>query len=219
MQGEEYFARIQKYFLREEFQFVRADLTHHVQEMNDGWYPHRLQLELQYWQKTNEGGKKIVKGKLIMSDFMKPETTLRGHEYDLRVTFRPVTWLVVLNTFSLGVITYLLFYIAVDFMFIFGIILLWGVTRLLTKSTAPPKLNFYKWLKGFELNPFIGFSIVIVPVGSVSLFLREVMFTFNPIGAVPGDLEYMASTRIETELIDKWLYGRIGTMLSCSATI
>ena len=211
--GKEYFARIQKYFLREEFQFVRADVTHHMQEMNDGWYPHRLQLELQYWQKSSEGGKKIVKGKLIMSDFMKPETTLRGHEYDLRVTFRPVTWLVVLNTFSLGVITYLLFYIAVDFMFIFGIILLWGVTRLLTKSTAPPKLNFYKWLKGFELNPFIGFSIVIVPVGSVSLFLREVMFTFNPIGAVPGDLEYMASTRIETELIDKWLYGRIGTML------
>ena len=36
---------------------------------------------------------------------------LRGREYDLRITFAPVDWMKVLNSFALDLVTYVIFYV------------------------------------------------------------------------------------------------------------
>ena len=39
---------------------------------------------------------------------------LRGHQYDLRITFIPVDWMDVLNKFKLNTLTYVIFYFVID---------------------------------------------------------------------------------------------------------
>ena len=43
--------------------------------------------------------KELVRARLLFRDFHNP-STVRGHEYDLRVTFFPMTWLEVLDGFA-----------------------------------------------------------------------------------------------------------------------
>ena len=100
------FWKIQDYFNDEFFMFVRTDVTDYEGERDsDQWFPHRMQLQLKYWQKKvgTVYKKRLVQGKLILSEFMRPPTTVRGYEYDLRVTFIPVAWIDVLNLFALQV--------------------------------------------------------------------------------------------------------------------
>ena len=54
----------------------------------------------------------------------------------LRITFLPVTWLVVLNRFALSLTTYLIFYVAVAFLVNFLVILLWGFFRVFTNTLS-----------------------------------------------------------------------------------
>ena len=100
------FWKVQDYFNDEFFMFVRTDVTDYEGERDsDQWFPHRMQLQLKYWQKKvgSVYKKRLVQGKLILSEFMRPPTTVRGYEYDLRVTFIPVAWIDVLNLFALQV--------------------------------------------------------------------------------------------------------------------
>ena len=75
---------------------------------------------------------------------------MRGWEYDLRITFRPVEWLTVLNRFSLGEVTYLMFYGIIGIGVCFVVALVWAFFRLTTKQSNPPKLHFWLWVKTFE---------------------------------------------------------------------
>ena len=215
-----YFSKIREYFEDEFFMFVRADVKDYETERYENWFPHRMQLQLKYWQTRDSDGilmKTLVKGTLVMGDFMKPPgPTLRGYEYDLRLTFIPVAWIDVLNEFALGTPTYLIFYAAVDFIVCFVVVAIWGVFRLGVKQTNPPKLNFNAWLKGFELNPVIGFGMVVVPISIVSFFLKYVMVTYDPLSIIPGDMAYIgpgSKGGVNEPLKKKWLHGRTGIML------
>ena len=223
--GKEYFDAIRKDFVYENFLFIRGNLDRYQdQRHTDDWFPSRMQLELLYWQtrSTRDGQlrKKLVRGSVFMADYVKPESgTSRGMEYDLRVTFVPVPWLEVLNTFSLGVSTYLLFYVAVDFAVIFAVVFVWGIFRLSTKQTNPPRLNFRAWMKGFELNATMAFLIVVIPVSTVSLVLKYGMLNANnPINLIPGDMNYFgpAGGTPSEEEAKRWLSGRIGIMVAQS---
>ena len=107
------------------------------------WFPHRVQFELKYWQETLTS-KKLIEGNIILQDFAplhdyySTEATtgawrvgsyaddpfkvttvetlhgLRGHQYDLRITFIPVDWMDVLNKFKLNTLTYVIFYFVID---------------------------------------------------------------------------------------------------------
>ena len=63
---------------------------------------------------------------------------LRGYEYDLRITYIPVDWINILNFFALGGTTYVLFYVVVDIVLVFVIIIGWGCFRLAVRSANPP---------------------------------------------------------------------------------
>lgn len=217
--GEDgYFAKIREYYDNEDFVFVQA-IVDDGQRHSPEWKPHRVQLLLKYWQTrvSDELKKVVVKGSFVMSDYAKPEgTTLRGYEYDLRITFIPVAWIDVLDEFALDTSTYLLFYLAVDFITIFAVVIIWGAFRISTRATAPPKLNFRGWMKGFELNPVGGFMIVVVPIAMITVFLRLVMVDINPFYMVAGSWAYIGvNVAPSAEVQEKWLSGRIGIMILC----
>lgn len=216
--GDENFAAIQAYFKAEFFMFIRAAPYEGERGGDQNAFPHRLQFLLKYWQVESGDilSKRLIKGSVIMGDYQRPpEGSVRGYEYDLRITFIPVAWIDVLNEFALGAATYLLFYLAVDFAVMFVVIFLWGSFRLSTKQTNPPRLNFNKWLKGFELNPCKGFGMVVVPIAIVAVFLKFVMENFNPMKPIPGDMQYIGigAQTVTAALDQKWLDGRIGIML------
>lgn len=129
-----------------------------LQPPPNDYFPHRVLFQLFYWQKAS--GKEIVDGSVELHDFFPlsgsdgtPSTTptmgdgVRGHMYDLRCTWVPVDWLTVLNKFSLSMLTYLIFYVALDFMLILMTMLVWAVFRGCTKMASPPRLHFLTWLK------------------------------------------------------------------------
>ena len=85
--------------------FVQADASSTA--LLPGSFPHRTQLELKYWQRRTNSptateifSKELVEGLLRLREFHRPPSTLRGHEYDMRVTFIPVDWMGVLNQFA-----------------------------------------------------------------------------------------------------------------------
>lgn len=219
----EYFKRIRDYMSDENFIFIQADVGAYENERHSiDWTPHRMQLRLQYWQTRDRSigryMKKLVVGKLILGDFTKvPGTTLRGHEYDLRITWIPVAWIDVLDNFALDASTYLVFYLALDIIAIFVTIVIWGCFRLAARQTNPPRLNFNAWLRGFELNPVIGFTMVVIPIALIAAFMKGVMLEINPLGGYPGNWAYFgpASSAPTVSLEEKWLSGRVGIMLTC----
>jgi len=218
-----YFSKVKAYMDDENFIFIQADVSLYESERHGmDWTPHRMQLLLQYWQtrdsRIERYAKKLIKGKLILGDFTSvPGETLRGHEYDLRITWFPVAWIDVLDNFALDLSTYLVFYVLLDFVAILAVMLVWGCFRQAATQTNPPRLNFLRWLRGFELNPIIGFTMVLIPIAMVAGFMRGVMLEINPLGSYPGDWGYIGPGALEVTLSveEKWLSGRVGIMLLC----
>ena len=136
---------------------------------NEGEYPRRLHLSVSYWQKSTSV-KEIIKVTLSMDDdeaLTADEARtegLRGWEYDLRITVTPIRWMDVLNTFSLGIVTYLIFYIIIGIAVSFVVAMVWAFFRLTTPNPNPPKLNFWQWVKGFEYYPLLGVAIAFLPI-------------------------------------------------------
>ena len=137
------------------------------------WYAHMLQFELKYWQRSSVR-KMIIEGNLHLTQFaplhdyysdgylasdgydvidVSSTEGLRGRQYDLRMTFIPVDWMAVLNTFNLDTSTYIILYIVIDALMIMVVMMLWGFFRGTTRLLSPPKLHFKEWFKNFELNP------------------------------------------------------------------
>ena len=207
-------------FRRESFLAVRVDVaTFEYQRANvEEWFPHRMQLSLRYWQRRSFFGvltKELVEGKLYMSDFQPTTGTARGFEYDLRITFVPIAWLEVLNNFALSVETYLIFYVALDTILCLIVISIWGVFRVGTRQTNPPRLNFAAWLKGFELNPVKGFTIVVFPVLTMAFVGKYVMVDYDPFSFLAGDFAYIGSgaLKVTEEVTTRWIRGRTGIMI------
>ena len=178
---QDYFAYLRKLMKDEQFMFIKAatDLQSGGPENYNPneWFPHTIQLELNYWQKRLASGqlqKRLVTGFLTLANFNKPAGHYqgpkfsRGYEYDLRITYIPVDWITILNFFALGGTTYVLFYVVVDIVLVFVIIIGWGCFRLAVRSANPPALHFYQWLKGFELNPPRGFLMTAIPIVGVA---------------------------------------------------
>lgn len=193
---KENFYQVHRDFRAERYMFVRADMNDYVNEkFNANWFPHRMQLQLKYWQKRDSGTvykKRLVKGNLILADYMRPPSgSVRGYEYDLRITFIPVPWIDVLNQFALQPPTYLIFYVVVDFVLIIIVMVIWGLFRLGVRSSNPPRLNFTAWLKGFEFNPVIGFTVAAVPIIIVAAFLKSVMVYYDPLKVCKHSLKYL----------------------------
>ena len=99
-----------------------------------GWFPHSIQFELQYWQRSLTN-KKMIEARVSLKEFaplhdyyseayfagdkyevkdLTSEEGLRGRQYDLRITFIPVDWMDVLNKFKLNTLTYVIFYFVID---------------------------------------------------------------------------------------------------------
>ena len=221
--SSQYFKKVRDYMDDENFIFIQADVSSYEAERHSlDWTPHRLQLQLQYWQTrdTSIGKymKKLIKGNLFLGDFTKvPGATLRGHEYDLRITWIPVAWIDVLDNFALDTSTYLVFYLALDIIAILVTMIVWGCVRIATRQTSPPRLNFSGWLKGFELNPVLGFTMVVIPIAIIAAFMKVVMLEIDPLGRYPGDWAYIGpgSQGVTISLAEKWLSGRVGIMLLC----
>ena len=220
-----YFAQIQKMYENEDFLFVQTDVSKKQGERHDidSWFPHRIQLQIRYWQRKTGGQflKRLVRGTMFMGEYQTPEaygaSTVRGHEYDLRITLVPVTWVEVLDEFALDLPTYLIIYVLVDLLLIFVAIILWASMRISTRSANPPRLHFSAWLKGFELNPTIGFMMVAVPISIIGSFLKLVMLDIDPFASYYGDWAYIGegTTAPDKATLKKWLFGRIGIMLLC----
>ena len=51
---------------------------------------------------------------------------LRGREYDLRITFAPVDWMKVLNSFALDLVTYVIFYVMLGIGVRLFVTVVWG---------------------------------------------------------------------------------------------
>ena len=204
--GMEYFMEVNELFLNEAFMFVQADTS----VTGQGSFPLRLQLAIDYWQKEDDGifKKELVKARLLLRDFHQPEVTLRGHEYDLRITFVPLNWLGVLDGFALSLSTYLLFYTMLDFMLILSTLVLWGIFRGSTKMTNPPRLHFWAWIKGFELNPGCGFLMIVVPIMLACVFIRMVMGDIDPFSMIIGDMKHTGV--IDQDTVMRWRHGRVG---------
>ena len=56
----------------------------------------------------------------------------------------------------------------------------WGIFRVGTRTANPPALHFMDWLKGFELNPSLGFLFVVFPIMTACMVVRFVMADLNP---------------------------------------
>jgi len=205
--GRQYFSLVKTLMIDEDFMFVRADTAGARDGGVAGWYPLRLQLDIKYWQKT-DNTKQLVHCWLRFREYHRPDLTLRGHEYDLRVTFTPSDWLTVLDAFGLSDTTYLLFYAAIDILLIFITILLWGFFRVSARQATPPRLHFWEWLKGFELNPLRGFVIIAVPIMAGCTFIRMVMGDMNPLVGFEGDMRYIG--QLNEEILTQWRHGRVG---------
>ena len=152
--------------------------------------------------------KQLVRATVRFRDYYRPDLTLRGHEYDLRITFTPTEWIEVLDGFALSDSTYLLFYAAIDILLISVTMILWGFFRLSTKQTSPPPLHFFAWLKGFELNPVKGFLIIVFPIMAGCSFVRFVMGDIDPLAPVDGDMKYVG--QITDDVLTVWRHGRVG---------
>ena len=145
---------------------------------------------------------------LLFREYHRPDVTLRGHEYDLRITFTPCSWLRVLNAFGLSDLTYLIVYLGLDVLLIFITIILWGFFRVSARQASPPRLHFWEWLRTFELNPLRGFVIVAAPVLLGCTFIRLVMGDMNPFSGINGDMRYVGL--VTEEMLSVWRDGRIG---------
>ena len=128
--GDGYFYDIREMLENQILMFIKVQRD--MKERLD-WFPHRVQFELRYWQRS-QAQKHLINGYVIMRDFAplhdyySPEHAanpfevvdvsntegLRGHQYDLRITFIPVDWMQVLNKFALQSITYVIFYFVID---------------------------------------------------------------------------------------------------------
>lgn len=203
-------------YIQEAFMFVQADtLTEGAN--TPGWYPLRMQLNLQYWQRDIcsrttglcQQKKELVSAKLKLREYHRPQVTLRGHEYDLRITFVPIAWLDVLDGFALSDQTYLLFYAGIDTVLIIITTVVWGIFRLVTKQTNPPRLHFLGWLKGFELHPVFGFLAILFPIMAACTIVRLVLADNDPLGQIVwGDMKHVG--QIDDVVVQRWQHGRVG---------
>jgi hypothetical protein len=222
-----YFAKVQEMYENQVFLFIKVqrDMTEPIGD----WYPHRVQFELRYWQRSPVQ-KMLIQGQVILQDFaplhdhhstqhaespyevidVSKAEGLRGHQYDLRITFIPVAWMDVLNKFALQTFTYVIFYFVIDGAMIILIMIIWAFFRGTTKHTSPPKLHLKEWFKGFELNPIKGMLMVFIPIGVCCSFIRTVVGDLNPLEGTPliGDLNYEGTVTPSIEA--KWRDGRMG---------
>ena len=208
----QYFANVKQMKVDEAFMFVQADTVTQI----PGWYPLRMQLDLQYWQRdicsyftgVCEQKKELVSAKLKLRDYHRPAVTLRGHEYDLRITFVPITWLSVLDGFALSDSTYILFYGGIDAALVIVVSLVWGAFRLASRQTNPPQLHFLDWLKGFEMHPVLGFLAIVFPILAACVFVRFTMADMDPLAIVDGDMKHVG--QVDDEVASRWQHGRVG---------
>lgn len=211
----QYFEVVSEQLAKEDFLPVQSDASAPDSVLSrSGWFPHRVHLELKYWQRKSSSSKafskELLQGVLLLRDFNRPPSTLRGHEYDMRISLVPVDWMGVFNQFALSTSTYVLFYVVIDAVLVFVIALLWGVSRgCARKRTPPPRLHFFTWLKGFELNPAFGFAAVALPLLVCCLLVRYAIVTSNPFGVFRGDMK--PTSYLDAQEI--WLHGRVGICL------
>lgn len=211
-----YFGNLATMLENQDLMFVKLMVPTGVDTRRN--HPFRVHLALDYWQKVGltpgTFSKELVWGTIGLEEFEPPQDSLyglRGHEYDLRVSFVPVTWRDVLNRFALSMTTYITFYFALDFLLIFLVILIWAFFRLSSQSQNPPKLHFKDWIRGFEMNPSQGFAIVFAPVLIMCAIIRYLMATYDPFGFISGDMKYVGEITAATSLI--WQDGRTGISL------
>ena len=156
----------------------------------------------------------ILEAILHMYDFemlgveQEADEGLRGREYDLRITFAPVDWMKVLNSFALDLITYMIFYVMLGIVVCLFVTVVWGFFRLTAKSSSPPKLHFVMWWRSFEYYPVLGVMLASLPIIAGCIWISIVIREFDIFDRVPGTL----NTQGESTLADleQWRSGRIG---------
>jgi hypothetical protein len=113
-----------------------------------------------------------------------------------------------LDGFALSDTTYMLFYTAIDILLVFAVIFIWGIFRLVDRRPNPPRLHFWEWMKGFELNPMMGFLIVLFPITAACVVIRFVMADIDPLAGFSGDMKYVG--QIDEAISTRWRHGRVG---------
>ena len=107
-------------------------------------YPRKVTLVVKYWQKRMSGGalrQRLVTAKVFLEDWaLLPTRAADGHAsrptYELSIAFVPADWIEILQYFSLGGTTYILFYLVI------------GFVLAPTRSATAPAVD-----KGFESKP------------------------------------------------------------------
>ena len=133
---------------------------------------------------------------------------LRGREYDLRITFAPVDWMKVLNSFALDLVTYVIFYVMLGIGVCLFVTVVWGFFRLTAKSSTPPKLHFVMWWRSFEYYPVLGVMLASLPIVAACLWIGIVIRQLDIFGQVPGTLSAQAVATTADR--SRWRSGRIG---------
>ena len=187
-------------------------------------YPQRMQLTVKYWQQTLYE-KMILSMTLAMEeDFELPnndpsflqEDSLRGWEYDLRITVTPCDWLFVMDSFSLSSITYMMFYGIIGFGIQAGVVVIWLFFRMTTRRANPPKVNFMKWVRGFEWNPLFGVLLAVLPILAGCVWIGLVLRDLDIFGNIPGTFELLTATqttKTPEAVLAQWRNARIGVSI------
>jgi Flp pilus assembly protein TadB len=169
--------------------------------------PSTVELSIDYFQKDSTT-KSIVKASVRLMDYS--TSSVEKPSYTLKVKFRSMNWLDLLESYQLDLSIYSLVYVVIMIAATLFIYLLYFIHWLIARFKSPPKLHFKQFFALNSLAPSLGvfYSSAAVFICIAIIYGLHKNNTFKEIG---GDWE--ESTQEDEEAIKRKASGRLGIWL------
>lgn len=123
--------------------------------------PGQFNLLIKYNQ-LDVNTKKIVTASVTASNYKQKEPTTNG--YKLVVTFEPMGYMDLINTFQFDTPIYLVLFIGLGLVTVIGILVIWLFNKFISRIENPPKLRLNQTFIVAFIPPIIGSLIATIPV-------------------------------------------------------
>jgi hypothetical protein len=174
-----------------------------------GGIPTTVELKIRYYQITPTV-KKLISVEVLLQDYSIQEVSSPFPSYNLKVSYKALSWFDLLNSFELGIPVYMLIFIILVTIILIIIIVFYYLHLLIFKFKDPPAIHFRMYLASSAIPPALGTIYGSIPI-FVMLFILVAVRDEEILKGLAGN--WMNMTDPDPDQIIINTRGRIGLIL------
>ena len=142
-----------------------------------------------------------------------PSNTTRLNQYTLLIVYHPLSWLDLLNSFTLPTVVYTVVFLIIGLAAVLIMAVFWLVNRLLTRRKGAGSFRFWTFAQIIIPPPLLGSLLAVLPVLCGVLLVLLLFKYMYPVAWQNTTGNYSDILALTAARIEYYRIGRVGAML------